>query len=492
MSRYLIPPLLIILALAGLLLYVGGSEMLSLTVLGKTYETKLQIAILLLFGAVIGIILLWSALVWAWRLPKRVKTGYGRMRSTNGLDAIEDALIAGEAGDGERARKRARRASELLGRPALSALVSAKAAEAAMDYDGAHQHYSTLLDDEKTKAAGLRGLARIAQAQGNFDQTIDMTSAAYHSQKAPSWAFDPLFRAQIAIQDWDGALETLALAEKRKHIDKSIARRRRAVLYAAKAAQLDAQDDSESARDMALKSHDIDPGFAPASALAARLLAHAGNTKKAASLLEKAWRQAPHPALSLAYFDLFSKDNSKTQAKTLAKHVKALIKANPEHRESHIIQAEQALARKEGLAALQALGPLLRDEDPSVRLCLLAQTAETLLGNRVDARAWQLRAANAPLEIDWSDLDPDGDAFNYTPEDWQKLVISYGENGMLIHPRFENNKRRKPVIELDMEPEPGEQSTADNAEAPSLNIDADQAKDISNRIENLMDGDDTP
>ena len=126
MARYLIIPLILIVALAAVLLYVGGEEMARLDMLGKNYEMTLQKAIIALAVCIGFIIALWSLALWFVRMPGRVKTGFGRKRESNGLDAVEQALLAGEAGDGDRARKKAKRAHELLGRPALTALISAK------------------------------------------------------------------------------------------------------------------------------------------------------------------------------------------------------------------------------------------------------------------------------------------------------------------------------------------------------------------------------
>ena len=58
-----------------------------------------------------------------------------------------------------------------------------------------------------------------------------------------------------------------------------------------------------------------------------------------------------------------------------------------------------------------------------------------------EARAWIARGASAPQEPDWSDLDPEGRAFAYTPGDWARLSVAYAETGELIHPRFERRER---------------------------------------------------
>jgi HemY protein len=484
----------LLLALVGVLLFAGSEKWIEFSIVGKSAELdpeagfaiSLQSAILAFCVSIVSVIALWSLIMWMWRLPNRMKTGIGRKRETNGLDAVEEALIAGEAGDGDRARKKAQKASDLLKRPALTELVAAKAAEASGASDQAATHYTTLLDDPKTEAAGRRGLARLAEASGDHGSAIDMAKAAYEPPKGPLWAFDLLFNAQLANNDWPGALETLAIGEKRKHIDKDPSRRRRAVLLVAQAAKHESDGDKNAAVESVLKASDASPGFAPGAALAARLLTQNEQSKKAASLIEKAWSRAPHPALALAYRDIFKNEPKKV----LAKKIKSLVKANPGHRESAILTAEHALTEQDGVAALTALGGLLRGEDPSARLCALAAAAEEKLGNAVDARAWQLRAATAPLEADWSDLDPDGPGFNYTNRDWRRLVQTYGEAGDLVHPRYEAGKRRRAVVAPEHGPADTPASTG--SDDPIVTINEGDAKDIADRLNNLMDDPQAP
>lgn len=503
MARYLIFPLVLILILVGALAYAGNEKWVEIALLASESATNpqeainisLQAAILGLAAFITSIIVLWSLCVWLWRLPKRVKYGFGRKREVNGLEALEDALLAGEAGDGDKARKYARRAHELLSRSALSALVSAKAAEAAGEIVEASEHYTALLDDPKTEGAGLRGLARLAANKGDHQTTIEMAKAAYAPSKGPKWAFEKLFKSLIATNNWDEAIETLFRAEKRKHMDKTEVRRRKAVLYAAQAAQYETDGDTESAISTALKAVDTSSGFAPAVALAARLLTGNGQSKKAASLIEKAWGHAPHPALALSYSDIFSEEPPRTRAKK----IKTLIKANPDHRESLILGAEEALHLGDPLGCLQAISSLLSEEEPSARLCALASASEAKLGNEIDARSWHFRAASAPVEAAWSDLDPDGPAFNYTQTDWQRLVMSYGETGELIHPRHEMFRRRKAVVPTEMPvlPEPEKQiepgtplydnDTPPSPDDPGSNIKDEDTSDLSQRLENLLD-----
>jgi len=186
-------------------------------------------------------------------------------------------------------------------------IVSAQAAEACGDKEEAVSHYTAMLSSEKTRETGQHGLARNLLASGDLSGAIEQAESVY---------------ADNADQLTDSGQSVLAR-------EKSV----------------------EAASDC--------PEFSPAVALASNLLKVSGESKKAISLIEKAWTKNPHPALSLALQDLIAGEPDKTRAKRIA----SLIKANPDHKESHMLNAEEKLRLGEGVAALSELAPYLRIGD---------------------------------------------------------------------------------------------------------------------------------
>ena len=486
MTKYVIAALVLLATLAALLLYVGsapelviGSTAQSGFLQFETLQLPWQWAIGFFTFFVMALIGLWSFLGFLWRLPGRVKSGVGLRRRNQALEAMEEALIAGAEGDKSKARKKAQKARALIASPDLGRMVSAQAAEACGDNEEAMAQYTAMLDSSRTLATGQRGLAQQLLASGDLSGAIDHASRAYAENKNAAWAFDTLFQAQAADCQWAAATETLELGEKRKHIARDIARRRCAVLQTAEADRLSDAGQTDAALDIAVSAAQETPEFAPATALAAKLLGQTGGVKKAASLIEKAWAKAPHPALALAYRDLVVKDTPKAKAK----HLRALYKANPTHRETILLQIEEALASNDALTAWTALSPMVAEGSPSARLCTLAAQAETMLNNQQDARIWMERAATAPAEADWSDLDPEGEAFDYTAQDWRRLIFSFGKDGDLIHPRYERGAaRRKPITVKLTEKESNIQTP--NASNKIGDVDAD---DLAGRLDNLLD-----
>ncbi|MEP3890037.1 MAG: heme biosynthesis HemY N-terminal domain-containing protein [Hellea sp.] len=498
MTKYVIAILIFLAALAGVLLYVGNGPQLILTSTAESGPLKFdalklswQLVIGLVTAATVSLIAIWSLLGWLWRLPRRVKSGVGLRRRNQALDAMEEALIAGAEGDASKARKKAEKARALIGSEDLGRMVSAQAAEACGDSEEAIAQYKAMLGSERTLATGQRGLAQQLLTAGDLPGAIEHASRAYGENKNARWAFDILFQAQVADHQWAGALETLETGEKRKHIDKDMSRRRRAVLLTAEADRLSDAGQIDAAMDMAVTAAQDAPEFSPAVGLAARLLGQKGGTKKAGQLIEKAWAKAPHPALSLAYRDI----HEGASAKARAKYVKALTKTNPSHRESILLEVEELLTSGDAVTAWSTLSPLVSDDAPSARLCALAAKTEALLNNPQDARIWMERAATAPAEPDWSDLDPEGDAFDYTDQDWRRLIFTYGEKGELIHPRYERGAARRAPLALNLETHLGtteveivavdEVSEAEPGNlGPNKVVDRD---DLGQRLDSLLD-----
>ena len=486
MTKYVIAVLVFLAALAALLLYVGNEPRLVLESTANSgflnFETRSipwQWVIGFITFAIIALIGLWSILGWFWRLPSRVKSGVGLRRRNQALEAMEEALIAGAEGDISKARKKSQKARALIASPDLGRMVSAQAAEACGDNEEAIAQYKAMLDSERTVATGQRGLAQQLLSRGDLSGAIDHASRAYAENKNAAWAFDTLFQAQVSDHQWNAAIETLDKGEKRKHIDRDMARRRRAVLRTAEADNLNDSGQSDAALDIAVSAAQDAPEFAPAVGLASKLLLKKGGIKKASQLIEKAWGKAPHPALALAYRDLVAGDKPKAKAK----HLRQLYKANPTHRETILLQIEEALASGDAVTAWSALSPMVKDGTPSARLCTLAAQAETMLKNQQDARIWMERAATAPAEADWSDLDPEGDAFDYMDQDWRRLVFSFGEKGELIHPRYERGAARRKPLDLKVSKDPVEAPPA----ATDSQLGAVDTDDLADRLDNLMD-----
>ena len=213
-------------------------------------------------------------------------------------------LIAAEAGEFEEARRHADKAEDLIDEPRLALLLQARAAEVGGDTAGAERAYSGMLQNEDTEVLGRKGLMAAALKRGDRMAARAHAEAALKASKTAAWPFQYAFDLAVQQADWEDAIETLDLGDKRKQIEDKVAKRRRAVLMSAQARSSSASAAPTRPPRWRKKRSAWRRLLPPPAALAARLLVGEGKGERAAAILEEAWENGPHPALAHAYRDL--------------------------------------------------------------------------------------------------------------------------------------------------------------------------------------------
>ena len=342
-------------------------------------------------------ILLWTALRSIWQSPAAIGNFFNRRREKRGLEALSSGMIAIGAGDRSLATRYAIQARKSLPNEPMTHLLRAQAAQLAGDRSTSRRIFEAMLASPDTEALGLRGLFLEAEKEGEKEAARQFAERAVKLNPKLSWPVDALFDIQCRSSDWDGALETLAVARKHGHIEKPAADRRRAVLLAGQAQ--DAEDnDPERAMNLALEAHKLAPNLVPAAAVAGRLLASRGSTPRATKVLQQAWRKSPHPDLAVAYAYARLGDSPRDRLE----RVKQLAALTPNVSESPIAVANAAIEAREFDVARQALEPLTEGR-LSQRVCTLMARIEGEQHNNAGAvREWLARAVNAPRDPAWT------------------------------------------------------------------------------------------
>ncbi len=411
----------------------------------RTITTSPLIAVASLLLAVIILMVVIGFLGWLIALPAKISRANLENNRKKSIEYMGSAFAAFESGDYLESRRVAQKAYSLFPKSPTLQLMNARFSFAAEDYAAAEKLFGELTQVAGYEVAARKGLAEIAQKNSNFAAAISHADAALQVSKKATWPIEMIFKERVNNGDWEGALTTLDNAEKRGLIGKQTLARRRAVVLTAAAHRAEKAGELSKALEYSTRAVKLSSSFAPAAVMAARLQNMSGKTWAAASTIEQAWEREPHPALAIAYRDLKS-DESK---EAVARWAEALVRLKPEHRESKILQVEDAIAAGDAATAGAILDRLLQDRATSRLWALKAQVAQ-LLKDGVKFDEFMHKAAAAPREPDWSDLDPDGNAFAYEDEDWARMVESYGDKGQLIHPRLERlqpSKALKSVAE---------------------------------------------
>ncbi len=420
----------------------GPAGHASMEWLGWRLDMTAAAAILLVLALALISTLFWRALIWLVGMPQRAAKARAEALRRQGIEALTRGFLAASAGDGSEARRLTQKSVELAqDMPGLVRILAAQAAEASGDHAAVVSAYTAMLGFPDMRLAALKGLMQAALGHGDRLMALRHAQEAYALAKTARWAWRALLEHALQSGNWTEALALLQGGLERKIVPPVVAERGRAALLAATAAGLENADGARErsrALDLALQSVKLKPDFAPGVVMAARLSAVDGKVARATSLIEAAWKERPHPALWLAYRDLKTNETPKARAVRLLH----LANLNAGHRESQILMIEQALLSGDRSLAL-SIGQALTEAGagPTARLCGLMARVCLANAQTDEARAWMTRGTEAPQEPDWSDLDPEGGAFAYSPADWARLTTTYAETGELIHPRFERRER---------------------------------------------------
>ena len=322
---------------------------------------------------------------------------FRRNRERQGFEAMAEGLMALASGEGKVAMAKAAKAERYLGRPELTNLITAQAAEMAGDTRKAEETYKRLLRDERTRFVGVRGIMKQKLAEGDTDTALKLAEKAFALKPRHEETQDTLLRLQADTQDWKGARKTLAAKLRHGNLPRDVHRRRDAVLALSEAEDLIAQDSSIETREAAIEANRLSPDLIPAAAMAARSYIAQGKLRYAARVLKKTWAAQPHPDLAAAFAEIAPDETPADRIKRFG----ALTKTNPDHPESRMLTAELNIAAERFPEARRALGDLA-EADPTSRVMTIMAAVERGEGSE-DAvvKGWLAHALTAPRGPQW-------------------------------------------------------------------------------------------
>ncbi len=363
---------------------------------GTRLDTDLMTLAIAAAALVVAVMIVVAILRAVWRTPGAIGSFFGRRRREKGWAALSKGMIAVGAGDPVGAAKFAGEARRILGAEPLALLLEAQSAQAVGDRSGAKTAFEAMLKEPSTRLLGLRGLYVEAVRWG--DGLAAAAHAADANQSAPklAWAGTAVVDYRAQARDWQGALETIERNRRNGIIDRPAAKRLRAVILTADALERE-QTAPDIVKNTALEAHGLAPDLVPAACVAARLLARAGDLRKAARVLEATWKLGPHPEIAETYAHLRPGDSVGDRMK----RIRELVKVRAHHAECALATARAEIDVRDFAGARRSLEPFVA-QGPSRRVCLMmAEIEEAEHGNSGATRAWLARAVAARRDETW-------------------------------------------------------------------------------------------
>lgn len=365
----------------------------SITWLGYHAEPPIGILIAAVAGAAV---LLWSLIRLVLRAPRRIAATIANRRAAAGQLAIVRGLMAIGAGDVGAARRFAAKAGRLVPGQPLLLMLQAQTAQLSGEPNDAAAAFRAMADRSDTKLFGFHGLFVEAQRRNDLAAARQHAEAAARASPSLAWAGQAVLEFRCRDGDWSGALEALERNREGGLVQGDAFRRQRAVLLTAQALSLKDKD-PRTASELAQDAAKLCPGLVPAVALAGRLLAEAGEQRKAGRILEAGWRKSPHPDIANAYADLVP--GASARGRLL--RMRSLARLADSHPESTLALAGAALEAHEFAEARVSLAPLVAT--PTRRVAtLMARIEAAEHGDTGLAREWMARAVQAAHDPAWT------------------------------------------------------------------------------------------
>jgi HemY protein len=363
---------------------------------GREYLTSLAVGLIGVVVLAMVLALIWAAFRFMIGLPTQIGRNSRIRRRERGFAALSRGLIAIGAGDVAAAKRYASEAERLTGGEPLALLLRAQTAQAAGDRDGAETAFRRMLDHRETRILGLRGLFIEARRRGDAEAARISAEEAVRIAPSVAWANDAMLEAYSSEGDWGSAIRAVERRGSLGLSDKAEIRRHRAVLHAADAIAREKAHDFDGALNAAQEAIRLAPDLVPAAAVAGRILSSRGDLRRAAKVIETAWKTNQHPDLAAAYLNLRPGDSATDRLR----RAETLARLSNWSAESRLAIGRAAIEAREFSRARETLRPLA-DERPTVRVCLMMAELEQAEGQPGRVREWLARAARAPRDKAW-------------------------------------------------------------------------------------------
>ena len=387
---------------AGLLMNADGSIRIAFAnteyTLGPLQSVIAAVVLLVLVWVAYQLVkLLWALLRFLNGDETAISRHFSRNREKKGLAALGDAMLALASGEGKEAQAKAERAEKFLHRPELTSLLIAQGAEMTGDRARAEEVYKELVQNDRTRFVGVRGLLKQQLEAGNTDTAMALAERAFAIKPKHEETQDTLLKLQAAKHDWTGARRTLGAKLKHGSMPRDLHKRRDAVLALSEARDVIEEGNSIEARERAIEANRLSPDLIPAAVMAARGYMENNQERFATRVIKKAWNVQPHPDLAAAYAEIQPNESPQQRIKRFS----TLTRMHPDHPETRMLLAELHIAAEDFPAARRALGDLAT-ADPTARSVTIMAAIERGEGaNDSIVRGWLTRALTVPRGPKW-------------------------------------------------------------------------------------------
>lgn len=375
---------------------------------GQQIELSLMTAVSAIVALIATVMFIWWIIRLVLTSPQIMSRYFKSRRKDRGYKALSQGLIAAGAGDATLAKKLTNQSKGLLdaGDEPLIKLLAVQTAMIEGRDDDVRKTLQDMSETPETSVLGLRGLYLEAKRLGAREAASQYATKAADQAPHLEWAGNAAIEVNAQEGNWDDAIRRLEKQRTVGVIAPDIFKRKKAVLLAGRAMGRADGELSEIAKD-AQSALTLAPDLVPAGIIAAKAYFQKDQLRKGAKILEKIWKQQPHPQVSDAYVSARVGDTSGDRLKRALK----LESIRSHHAESLLIVAKMAMEAHDLKLAREKAEAAARLEPRESMYLLLADIEEADTGDQGRVRHWLANAVRASRDPQWT-------ADGYVSEQW--------------------------------------------------------------------------
>lgn len=334
-------------------------------------------------------------------IPRALTRYQNESKRQKGYRALTRGFAAVAAGNAKEATKFAKETRKFLPKEqGLPLLLEAQAARLRGEEGKAKEIFRELLKDRDAAFFGIRGLLKSAIDEGNKGKALDYARQALALNPKQPWIIKTVYDLELQNRRWDEALATAKKALKYGAIDKDRATQDHIAILLHRAREDELAGLQVDAVKKLQQAYKLDKCFIPTFFALGKIYLEQDKKRKVKSMLEKIWKQNPHPDLVEFWRDLAPENTAKNPMKQLHFFEKVLA-LKPDSAEGQIAIARVAMEAslwgeaKAYLTAAEKIQPMA--EIYRMRAEIEQETTK----NEEVVRNWLLKASEAPAGKVW-------------------------------------------------------------------------------------------
>lgn len=317
----------------------------SLSMMGYDITIQSGLFFLLLFITCTMVLLIYRVVRAVLSTPKAIAKYQEQDKQKKGYNALTQGLIAVAAGDAKKATEYSDKTKGFMpDQNALTLLLAAQAARLRGEDAKAQTYFKALSEDKTASFLGLRGLLVNALSAKEYEGALTYARQADKAYGGQGWLLAMIYHLEIKNHAWKNAVETGKRAVKAGGLDESKILSDRIALHLMHGDyERDHDNESESFREYDA-AYKINSFFVPTVMRMLRFYLAKNRRKKAISLIQKTWKESPHPDLARIWEELAPLKGKKNNAN--AKRLKwfeDLVALNPDSYDGQLMAANAAM-----------------------------------------------------------------------------------------------------------------------------------------------------